>query len=271
MTGMRAKNGTAYEWTGTAGNPVVVLIHGLGLTRNTWDAFLNPLADAYRVLTYDLFGHGESAMPPRKPDLSLYARQLYELLVECEVEQVTLIGFSLGGMINRRFVMDYPDMVRGLVILNSPHERSAEAQSLVEQRAADTHAGGPAATIDATIARWFTESFIDRQGETIQKIRDWVLANDPEAYAQCRQVLAHGVLELIRPDPPIGHPALIMTCEFDSGSTPQMSVAIAQEMVQAETVIVPGLQHMGLVEQPQLFLNPILDFMNRLSSSNTKR
>ena len=91
------------------------------------------------------------------------------------------------------------------------------------------------------------------------------MANDPEVFAQCRQVLAKGVVELIRPDPPIGVATLVMTFEHDSGSTPDMSHGIAAEIVGAETIIVPGLQHMGLVEEPALFTDPLLRFLERVS------
>ena len=54
-----------------------------------------------------------------------------------------------------------------------------------------------------------------------------------------------------------------MTCEHDSGSTPAMSQAIAAEIAGAETLIVPGLQHLGLIERPELFTQPILRFLAR--------
>jgi pimeloyl-ACP methyl ester carboxylesterase len=74
-------------------------------------------------------------------------------------------------------------------------------------------------------------------------------------------VLAHGVRELIRPDPPVAAPALVMTCANDSGSTPAMAHAIAAEIAGAETVIIPQLQHLGLMEAPRAFTAPILDFL----------
>ena len=255
-------NGSRYEWTGPADAPAVALIHGLGLNRQVWEQYRPGLELNYRVLSYDLYGHGESAPPPRKPDLALFAQQLRELLDEAGVERAALVGFSLGGMINRRLAMDYPGRVAALVILNSPHERGVEAQRLVEQRALDSAAGGPGATLDATIERWFTPAFRAAQPGYIERVRGWVLANDAEVYALCRQVLAFGVTELIRPQPAITHPTLVMTCENDSGSTPAMSEAIAAEIDGARVVVVPGLQHMGLVEQPALFLDEILAFLD---------
>ena len=90
--------------------------------------------------------------------------------------------------------------------------------------------GGPGANIDETLARWFTPAFLTERPDVVAVIRDWVLANDPQGYAACRAVLAHGVRELIRPEPAITHPALVVTCENDSGSTPAMSYAIASEI-----------------------------------------
>ncbi len=242
---------------------MVVLVHGLGLTRATWDDFVPALAQSYRVLSYDLCGHGESALPQETPSLTVLSDQLLALLNELGIAQAAIVGFSLGGMINRRFAMDHPARVSALVILNSPHEREPEAQALVEERAAQTDAGGPAANIDSTLERWFTPEFRKNSADVVTRIRTWVMANDPDNYTQHRQVLAHGVIELIRPMPPITAPTLVMTCEHDSGSTPSMSVAIASEIVGAETVIVPGLQHLGLIERPDLFIQPILGFLAR--------
>ncbi|ETX06574.1 alpha/beta fold hydrolase [Candidatus Entotheonella palauensis] len=253
-------NGTVYEWSGPEDAPVVVLIHGLGLNRHTWQWHEAALSARYRVLNYDLFGHGESAPPPAPPTLALFSTQLCDLLDALNIERCTMVGFSLGGMINRRFALDHGDRLNALAILNSPHERSPKAQKEVEDRAAQTAQGGPAATLDATIERWFTPEFRTARPEIMALIRGWVMANDPVIYTQCRQVLARGVVELIRPAPPIVHPTLVMTAEDDSGSTPAMAHAIASEMPDAQTIIVPKLQHMALVEAPSQFTEPLLRF-----------
>ena len=254
--------GTAYDLTGPAIAPVVVLIHGLGLTRQTWADHLPALSGAYRVLTYDLCGHGESALSLETPSLTVLSDQLRDLMDHLHIPNAALIGFSLGGMINRRFAMDHPDRVSALVILNSPHERSPEAQRLVEDRAAASDAG-PAATIEATLERWFTPGFRTSHPEAVAQVRASVLANDPGNFARHRQVLAHGVKDLIRPDPPITHPTLVMTCENDTGSTPHMSRTIAAEIPGAQVQIIPALQHLGLIEQPALFTAPIVHFLTQ--------
>ena len=252
--------GTAYDLSGPATAPFVVLIHGLGLSRQTWADHLPALTGHFCVLSYDLCGHGGSALPAGMPSLAVLSDQLRDLMDHLNLPRAALIGFSLGGMINRRFAMDHPDRVSALVILNSPHERSPEAQQLVEERAVESSAG-PAAIIEATLERWFTPGFRANHPEAVARVRALVLANDPENFARHRLVLAHGVKELIRPQPPITHPTLVMTCENDSGSTPAMTKAIAAEIPGAEAVIIAALQHLGLIEQPALFTAPILNFL----------
>lgn len=259
-----SNDGTAFHLSGPEDAPVVVLIHGLGLNKHTWQWHQPDFSIRYRVLNYDLYGHGDSAPPPSMPSLSLFAEQLVGLLDFLSIDECSIVGFSLGGMINRRFAMDHPDRTRALCILNSPHERSPEAQKLVEERANQSASGGPGATLDATIERWFTPEFRSTRIDVINLVRQWVLANDPISYARCRQVLANGVLELIRPQPPITHPTLVMTAQNDSGSTPAMSHAIAHEIPGAQVLIVPRLQHMGLVEAPPKFTEPVMDFLSRV-------
>lgn len=257
-------SGIAHDLTGPEGAPAVVLIHGLGLTRAaTWGAIAPALARDFRVLAYDLAGHGDSALLTGPVSLTTMAAQLIALMDACGIGRAALVGFSLGGMINRRAAMDFPDRVAALAVLNSPHERGAEAQRIVEARARDTKGGGPAANLDETLARWFTQGFRRAHPDTVARVRAVVLANDPACYAAHRQVLAAGVSELIRPAPPITRPTLVMTCEHDSGSTPAMSHAIAAEIAGAETLIVPALQHLGLIERPDLFVAPLRGFLER--------
>ena len=265
---MISPDGTAYDLTGPQTAPFVVLIHGLGLTRQAWDDHVPAYSGAFRVLTYDLGGHGESALPDRIPSLEVLSEQLRDLMDHLNITSAALIGFSLGGMINRRFAMDHPDRVSALVILNSPHERSPEAQRLVEDRAAASDSG-PGATIDATLDRWFTPGFRASAPAAVAQVRETVLANDPGNFARHRQVLAHGVKELIRPEPPITHPTLVITCENDTGSTPGMSRTIAAEIPGARVQIIPTLQHLGLIEQPGLFTAPTSDFLAQTNKNRT--
>ena len=243
---------------------MVVLIHGLGLCRHLWSPYVPVLARQFRVVNYDLYGHGNSAPINDKASLALYASQLAHLMDHLDIPNATIIGFSIGGMINRRFAMDYPERANALAILNSPHDRGEKAQLLVEERAAKVREQGALATLDDALKRWFTQQYLE-VGDGVEKVRQWRGQVDAESYAETAWVLANGVRELISPAIKISEPSLVMTCENDTGSTPEMSHRIASEIEGSDTVIIPELKHLGLMEKPELFTEPLLSFLERVA------
>ncbi len=263
-TATLSANGTAYELIGKVDAPVVVLIHGLGLCRHLWAEYLPALSKRYRVLNYDLYGHGDSLPPPEKASLTVYSEQVAQLMDELEIATATIVGFSIGGMINRRFSLDHADKVSALAILNSPHDRGSDAQKQVEQRAATVADQGALATMDSALQRWFTAEFHASHPQVLRQVIDWRLLADPESYAQAAWVLAAGVTELIQDQLDINAPALVLTCENDTGSTPAMSRSISAQIPGSEVQIVPRLQHLGLLEDVPQFLQILLDFLAKV-------
>ncbi|MEZ5913528.1 MAG: alpha/beta hydrolase [Paracoccaceae bacterium] len=210
--------GTVYELAGPADAPCVVLIHGLGLNRECWQWTVPALTDRYRVLGYDLLGHGASADPSEDPSLSLFSRQLRELLDHCGIAAAAIVGFSLGGMIARRFAQDLPGRTHALVILHSPHQRSAKAQAAILARVEQARDHGPRATVEAALERWFSDDFRKANPAMMDTVRGWVMANRKAVYHRIYRVLADGVAEITAPNPPLTCPALVITGEEDFGN-----------------------------------------------------
>lgn len=269
----RTADGTAYSLTGPSEAPVVVLIHGLGLSQALWDDHLRFFRDAYLVLTYDLYGHGDSEAVPvglQPATLGGYATQLADLLDELNIARAHIVGFSIGGMINRRFALDHPERVTSLVIMSSPHDRGSDGQREVEERAASVGQKGAMSTMDAALARWFTPGHLADHPQHEELVRAWRLAADPESYAQATWVLANGVRELIDPARQPSGPTLVLTGADDTGSTAAMSRAIADAIVPAgdgaRCQIIDGYRHLGLMESPEAFADPVRGFLDELNN-----
>lgn len=262
-----SKDGTHYDLSIQKG-PVVVLIHGLGLNRHMWQWQVSELKKNYTVLTYDLIGSGNSAPPEGVPSLAMFSRQLLQLLDELSIEQAAVFGFSLGGMISRRFAMDYPGRLWALGILNSAHTRDKTAHDAIQQRVYQTEREGPKATVDAALVRWFSDGFREpgtkESHDILEFVRRMLLANDPAVYSTIYQVLVDGVSELVRPEPPISCPTLVMTADEDYGNSVGMMHAIAAEVAGADVVILPGLRHMAMMEEPAMFNQALLEFLTRV-------
>ncbi len=255
--------GTTYESFGS-GARAIVLVHGLGLNRHSWRWQVPALAAGHRVITFDLYGHGESSVPPATPSLTLFSEQLAELMDHLDTASALVFGFSLGGMIARRFAMDHGHRVAALGILHSAHARDKAAHEAIQARVVQAAQDGPAATVEAALQRWFTDGFRATHPDMMDEVRRWILANRKEVYAPIYQVLVDGVTELVAPSPPITAPTLVMTGEEDYGNSPAMSRAIAAEIPGSELAILPGLRHMALAEAPEQFNARLSAFLKRV-------
>lgn len=264
MSDARTPDGTAYDLAGPEDAPCIVLIHGLGLNRHCWQWTTPVLSGDYRVLSYDLFGHGDSARPPEAPSLQLFSRQLTDLLDHRGISTAAITGFSLGGMIARRMAQDAPDRALALAILHSPHQRSDAAQAAILKRVEQAQTQGPASTVDAALERWFTAGFHHANPAMMDLVRSWVMANDIATYHRVYKVLADGIDEITAPVPPIACPTLVMTGDEDYGNGPEMATAIAADIGGAEVHILRGLRHMALAENPDAANGPLLAFFDRV-------
>ncbi len=253
--------GTAYALAGPESAPAVVLVHGLGLSREVWQWMVPRLAGRFRVVSYDLTGHGQSPAPVGQPDLRDLARQLGNLMDHLGIDAAAVVGFSLGGMVARRFAQDFPARVRALAILHSAHRRSAAAQAAILARVEQAKQAGPAATVEEALVRWYTDTARATRPDLMDLTRRWVLANDPAVYPRLYRILAEGVDEIIGVRPAISCPTLVLTADQDHGNSPEMSAAIAGEIAGSVLLILPGLRHMALAEDPQAVNNPVLAFL----------
>ena len=254
-------NGTCYRVYGKALDPTLIMIHGLGLNKDVWQWQVPVLQSNYRVITYDLLGHGQSVEPIDTPSLSLFSQQLSNLMTFLNVDQATIVGFSLGGMIARRFAQDEPKRVERLVILNSPHRRTQKAQAAILIRVEQARKYGVKATIEAALERWFTPEFRISYPEVLDLVRGWVLANKTNVYHKVYRVLGEGIDEIVAPDPAISCPTLVATGDQDFGNGPEMSRAIGAEIPGSKVHILEGLRHMALAENPKVVNDLIIDFL----------
>lgn len=263
MNNLKLVNRISFETFGDMDAPPVILIHGLGLCKDIWTGIIPKLSKHYRVITYDLYGHGLSAPLEEKASLSVFSSQIINLLTYLEIKKAHLIGFSIGGMINRKFAIEYPGKILSLVILNSPHRRGIKLQQIVEDRAKKVSEQGGLVTLDDAINRWFTKEFRLQFPKLVDLVVKWRKLVDLLSYAQAAEALAFGVKELLNQDRNFTIPTLVMTCEKDSGSTPEMAQEIANDYNDSKMIIVPNLKHLGLMENPDAFVIPILKFLER--------
>lgn len=110
---------TYFEWHGPQSGRILILIHGLTTPSWVFSGLVRGLAMmGFYILTYDLYGRGLSDRARGRQDLDFHLRQLIELMNEEEIEApVSLLGYSMGGVIATEFAARHPDWVESLILL----------------------------------------------------------------------------------------------------------------------------------------------------------
>lgn len=110
---------THYQWLGAARGPVAVCVHGLTTPSYVWGPIAAGLGQlGFRVLVYDLYGRGFSDRPKGPQDEAFFVTQLEDLMEALGVQDdVTLLGYSMGGAIATAYAALYPERLRQLVLL----------------------------------------------------------------------------------------------------------------------------------------------------------
>ncbi len=109
---------THYRWVGPARGPVAVVIHGLATPMESMESVAEGLGSlGYRVLMYDLYGRGLSDAPEGRQNRAFFLRQLADLLAyHALTEEVTLVGYSMGGGIAVAYAAENPFLIKRVML-----------------------------------------------------------------------------------------------------------------------------------------------------------
>lgn len=257
----RLSDGTCCTVTGS-GEPVV-LLHGVGLNQGTWANQVAGLARHFSVVTYDHLGHGQSPNITPDTELADFVEQLVRVLDELSIARANLVGFSFGGLVAQSFALTHPDRLTRLVLMSTIYNRTAEEQSGVAGRLAKARKDGPASIIQAAIDRWFSPAFIADRPDVIADIERGLQTNDPTSFLTAYSIFSGVEEDLAGRLTDVRCPALAITGEFDTGSTPAMVERMVADIPDARAKIIKGGRHMMPVEMANEVNAALLAFLTR--------
>ncbi|MDD4993892.1 MAG: alpha/beta fold hydrolase [Paludibacter sp.] len=109
----------SYTDHGSEQSPVIIFIHGFPLNKTMWDNQVNALKEDYRVISYDIRGHGESDIGTDDFSIELFVTDLLHLMEELKIEKASLCGLSMGGYIALLAIEKYPERFDALVLCDT--------------------------------------------------------------------------------------------------------------------------------------------------------
>ena len=259
-------NGIAMNYELSGNGRCFTLIHGAGDNLNEWYNQVPVFSRRYRVLTYDVRGHGQTELPEGELTTELWIEDLYALLKALDISETILLGFSMGGAIALGFTIAHPGVVEALILSNSggvgrPSRSDEEMREMEARRQAQLDAikkEGMEAVVKDRISRTFSPGFAEKNPETVERYKAILLQNDPEGYLRVMQRM--GRVAAAPPDlSKISCPTLIIAGEHDPLGGPAGKAT--QEAIAGSKLKIFPTGHYTPLEQPQEYNETVLSFL----------
>lgn len=244
-----------YELAGNGKN--IVLLHDGMVNREIWDEQFPLLAKTYRVVRYDRRGYGKSSDPEIKYS---HIADLNQLFIQLKIDKAIIFGMSSGGRLAIDFTLTYPEKVNGLVLVGAVVSGFGYTSHM------DTRGG----------------HFNPQKYSDPVKVHEYFIMDDPyEIYSEniaAKEKVMKLLPNLARqnsvPTQPAGRvavrslseikvPALILVGEYDIPDVHAHAGVINAGISNSKREIIPRSGHLIPIEQPSLFNEAIMSFLNK--------
>ncbi len=261
---MRAKiNGTELfiSVSGPENKPALILNHSLATSHEMWGLQVPVFARHFRVVAFDMRGHGASAAPKTAYTLDQLADDVVGVADHLGLKRFSFAGLSIGGMIGQTLGFRHGARLEKLILSSTLMGTvGADGAKAWDERNVLVKEKGVATQIEGTMARWLSADFQKHAPLTSQWIRDLIAATPAEGYAGCGEAIKAMQLTADRLSA-IRTPTLVIVGERDPGATPAMGAQIAAAIPGARSFVIPGGYHLCNVEFPHLFTEHALSFL----------
>ncbi len=243
MTTGTTASGTFYLFNKKEQSSPIVFIHGVGLTHEIWQPQLDFFKN-YSTLSYDILGHGKSKLEKEQIDFNDFSDQLLDLIDELKIDKIHLVGFSIGSLIARNFSTRFNNRLKSLILLGSIYKRTSQQQQIVNERF--NQAKKDLKLSKQALKRWFTDKYLEDNPDTYEKISSILSSNNIENFLKAYELFAKHQndedFEKIKIN------TLLMTGEYDYGSTIEMSQELSKVIKNSELKIIKNGKHLCGIE-----------------------
>ena len=230
--------------------PPVLLIHSIGTTLHLWDPQAAAMARRFRVIRYDLRGHGLTEAPRGPYTMAQLARDGFALLDALGQPQAHVAGVSIGGRIALEMAALHPDRVLSLLPCDTALEFGPP--EMWQQRMDAVAAGGMAAVADGVMERWVCDASL----ASSKGLRRMLLGTDAQGYMGCgaalRDCRADSVTGRIR------CPATVIVGERDPSTPLSAAQAVQQAIPDSRLITIAEAAHLPNFEREQPFTAAVL-------------
>ncbi|HVL69682.1 MAG TPA: 3-oxoadipate enol-lactonase [Vicinamibacterales bacterium] len=245
-----------YRLEGAESAPVLMLAHSLGQDHGMWEPQVADLAAHFRVLRYDLRGHGASAVTPGDYTIAQLGRDALALADALGIGRFAFCGLSIGGMIGQWLAVHASDRVTHVVLANTSPKADAAG---LEARRQTVLAGGMAAVADTVMGRFFSPAMLAAELPAVATARRTLLATDPVGYAGCCAAIRD--MDQTAAAARIALPVLIISGDLDVSLPWTGHGEVLGRAIPHATAVHLRAAHLSNIERPRAFTRAVVDFL----------
>lgn len=244
-----------YALDGPAAAPVILFANSIGSDLRIWDRLVAELRQEYRLLRYDMRGHGLTDLTPGPYTLAQLTADALGLLDALEIRKAHVCGLSLGGMVAQQLAASHPERIERAIFCDTAMRIGPP--EMWDQRAATVRQEGTAAIAEAAMQRWFTKAYHAREGVAVY--RNMVSRIPAEGYAACCAAIRDADLEAAAKT--IAAPALVVVGEQDVATPLADAQALAAALPNARVRTIADAAHIPCVDQPAQLAQLMREFL----------
>lgn len=245
-----------YRIDGSEGAPWLTFSNSLGTDLGMWDLQVQALSSRFRVLRYDVRGHGLSGAPAGPYGIDQLGGDVLALWDALEVQRSHVCGLSIGGLTGQWLALEAPARVDRLALCATA-AKIGTTESW-DARIAQVRQAGLAPLAEGTAQRWFTPAFVQAHAAAVDAILAVFLATDPQGYAGCCHAV--GTADFRDRLGAIANPVLALAGDDDPVCPPADLQALADGVGRGRYAQVGG-RHICNIESPDDFNRILLDFL----------
>lgn len=245
-----------HELAGQHDAPCIVFSTSLGARMQMWQPQMQVLTQHFRVLRYDMRGHGASPSPAGPYSIADLGNDVLQLLDHYSIRSAHFCGISLGGVIGQWLGIHASDRIQKLILCNTAAKVGTDEGW--QKRIAEVRTNGMASIADAVISRWFTAPFAASHPQVLASIREGMLASNVEGYAACCEALRTS--DLRNEVATITAPTLVIAGDQDAVCTTADSQFLQSQIPNSQQQTLPAA-HLSNIEAAEQFTQSLLSLL----------
>jgi 3-oxoadipate enol-lactonase len=250
---------TNYQIDG-AGSRWVTFVTGIANDISLWDGQVPALAREFKVLRYDLRGHGGSESSPGDYSMALLTNDLLDLLDEHGIQTTSLVGLGLGGALAQAFAIEHPERVERLMPCCCRARMVPDFAAMWHKLRDTVRQNGLESIVEPTVQRWFSEDFKAAHPEVLEKIRRMIRGTTQEGYLGVTGAFLGLAVEDRLGE--IRAPTLYVSGADDHlGGPPPLMQGLSEKVKGARHVSVPKAAHIANIQNPEGFNRVLKEFL----------